>query len=206
MRFLLAIFLSFIIFLFDHCSICSCKQVPCPAFSDNNFSQWFPYSNGDTVIFQSSSEFDTIRFSGIEKSSSYDASRGCYNGSSGCTANCHIVSNEIFGSYNRKFQVSISIITPFGSTNPTRLVSFNLYGFSSQANNIADTGLVASSFPSKYFTTLNIGNKIYDNVQVIQQDTAGTTNYAGPYKIYLEKNQGMIAYENYPDLKLWIKR
>jgi len=205
MRFLSTMILSLSFFLFERCNVCSCKQVTCPAFNDTTFSQWFPYNKGDTLIFQNDTTYDTISFYDIEKSSAYDIKRGCYGSSNGCTANCRITSNETYDVY-RKLHVSIDKVTPFESSATGGMVFFNLYAFNCQSNNIADTGLVTPSVPSKYLTSLNIGGKIYNNVQVFQQDTSGSMTYTGPYKVYLQKNKGVVAYENYPDLKLWVKQ
>jgi len=53
---------------------------------------------------------------------------------------------------------------------------------------------------------MNIGGKSFSNVQLITKDTAAGYKNAGTYKIFLAKNVGIIAYENYPDLRLWIKQ
>jgi hypothetical protein len=198
MKFFLAICLSFIIIFLTNCTVCSCKKVPCPAFNDSNFSAWFPYSTGQQIIFNNNSSFDTISFY-VDKSEAYEATQGCYGASGGCTAQCSVYSNELSSSYNRKLQIVIYGTSP-------KNISFNLYQFSCTASDILDTGLVAPSSSSKYYSSLQIGNSVYNQVQLIQKDTSGNIIYQGPYKIYFAKNQGIVAYENYPDLRTWIKQ
>lgn len=206
MKIFLNICLLLVTILFYDCSVCSCKKVPCPGFIDNNFSAWFPYSIGQSIVFQNNSLFDTISFSNIDKSTSYEANKGCYNGNSGCDAHCYIYSDEIFTPTNRKFQVVINMTTPFGSSSPQKNIFFNLYGFNCQATDVGDTGLIHPTIPSKYYTSLSLGSSVYNNVQLIQKDTSGGGNYSGPYKIFIVKNQGVVAFENYPDLKTWFKQ
>jgi hypothetical protein len=208
MKFILIISLSLVTLFFNSCSICSCKKVPCPEFNDNSFSQWFPYSSSQKIIFQNNVAFDTISFSDIQKSTSYEANKGCYNGGTGCSADCRINSNELFFSYNRKLQITIYIMTSFESSASQKNITLNFYQFACQANNIADTGLVITSpgVSSNYYPTLNIGNTAFNNVQLIKRDTTGISKNEGPYKIYLTKNIGIVAYEVYPELKTWIKK
>jgi hypothetical protein len=48
--------------------------------------------------------------------------------------------------------------------------------------------------------------KTFSNVQLIAKDTAANNKIAGPYKIYLAKDVGIVAYEIYPDLELRVKQ
>ena len=208
MKFIFTICLSFALLIFNRCTICSCKKVPCPAFDNLNFSQWFPYQNGEVVIFGNNAAFDTLSFSNIQKSSSYDAQQGCFNGSTGCNANCYIYSDQLSSSYNRKLQVSINTITPFQSNTSQKNIVFAFYQLNFQATDIVDTGFVlpAGLLSSKYFSTLHIAGSSFNSVQMIYKDTTADNKFSGPYKIYFAKNTGIVAYENYPDLKLWIKQ
>ena len=201
MKLILTICLSFTAILFNQCTVCSCKKVPCPAFNDTSFSQWFPYNTDDKVIFQSTSVSDTISLY-VAKSEAYEATQGCFGASGGCTpGNCQIYSNELSTSYNRKFQVSI-----FGGS--LKNISFDFYQFNCQATDITDTGLVLmdTSSHSNYYSSFNIRGKTFSNVQLITKDTAGNNKIAGPYKIFLAKDAGIVAYETYPDLELRVKQ
>jgi len=200
MKFIFTLCLSFTAAFFDNCTTCSCKQVPCGAFNDTSFSQWFPYNAGDQMIFQSNSISDTFSLY-VDPSAAFEVSQGCFGANGSCFASCHIYSNELYSSYDRKLQVSIYSPSP-------KNISLDLYQFNCQATDFADTGLVLmdSTSHSRYYPLMNIGGKSFSNVQLITKDTAAGYKNAGTYKIFLAKNVGIIAYENYPDLRLWIKQ
>ena len=154
MKLILTICLSFTAILFNQCTVCSCKKVPCPAFNDTSFSRWFPYNTDDKVIFQSTSVSDTISLY-VARSEAYEATQGCFGASGGCTpGNCEIYSNELSTSYNRKFQVSIF-------SGSLKNISFDFYQFNCQATDITDTGLVLmdTSSHSNYYPSFNIRGK-----------------------------------------------
>jgi hypothetical protein len=201
MKLILTICLSFTAILFDHCTVCSCKKIPCPAFNDTSFSRWFPYNTDDKVIFQSTSLSDTISLY-VAKSEAYEATQGCFGANGGCTGgNCQIYSNELSTSYNRKLLVCIF-------SGSLKNISFDFYQFNCQATDITDTGLVLLDTYSYsiYYPSLNIGGKTFSNVQLIAKDTAANNKIAGPYKIFLAKDVGIVAYEIYPDLELLVKQ
>jgi hypothetical protein len=201
MKLILTICLSLTTILFNSCTVCSCKKVPCSAFSDTIFSRWFPYNTGDEVIFQSTSGSDTVSLY-VTKSEAYEASQGCFGASSGCSAGyCQIYSNELSSSYSKKLHVEIFDTSP-------KNISLTFYQFNCQGTDIADTGMVLidTSSYSKYYPSFNIGGKTFSNVQLIAKDTTASNTIAGPYKIFLVKNTGIVAYETYPDLALWIKQ
>jgi hypothetical protein len=99
-------------------------------------------------------------------------------------------------------------MTPFESATSQKDITLVLYQFNCDASEIADTGLVSRypSFSTNYYASLNISGAVYYNVQMIKKDTTSNSKEAGPYKVYLAKNIGIVAYENYPDLKTWIKQ
>jgi hypothetical protein len=93
------------------------------------------------------------------------------------------------------------------STSPKE-ISLDFYQFHCRATDIADTGLavIDTSAYSNYYPSINIGGSTFRSVQLVIKDTAVGNKISGPYKIFLEKNAGIIAYETYPDLKLWRKQ
>jgi hypothetical protein len=199
MRFIFSLCLFLTMVFFDNCTTCSCKQVPCPAFNDTNFNQWFPYNSGDQVIFWNNSVSDTFNLY-ADRSASYEISQGCFGANGSCMAHCYMYSNELYSSYNRKFQLSIYGTSP-------KSISLDFYQFNCQAIHIADTGLVFndSLTHSHYYPSLNVRGKTFSDVQLITRDTAATYKISGPYKVFLAKKVGIIAYEIYPDLSVWVK-
>lgn len=200
-----AIFLFFL----TSCTVCTCKKVPCPGFSDPEFTSWFSYTISQQIIFKSDSLTDTITIASLNKSDSYDAEKGCYNGDNGCTMHYHIYSGETQSDFAPKFSVNFVAQTPFESSVATKQISLRFYNFSFIASGINNQGLLIDPgiYSSQYDASLNIRGNIYNNVQTIMKDTSGSNNKtAGPYKIYLTQNLGMIGYEDYPGLQTWIKQ
>jgi hypothetical protein len=200
MKFIFTLCLFFTIFFFDSCTTCSCKKVPCAAFNDTSFDQWFPYKSDDQMIFQNNSVSDTFSLY-VDRSAAYETNQGCFGANGGCLAYCHMYSNELYSSYIRKMQFSIYNSSP-------KNMSFDLYQFNCQASDITDTGLIViDSFSrSHYYPSMNVGGRTFSNVQLITRDTAASNKISGPYKIFLAKKVGIIAYEIYPDMTLWIKQ
>ncbi len=210
MRILCLLLLSspFLIF-FDSCQVCFCKKVSFPAFNDPEFVKWFPYTLNQEIIFRNNSLTDTITIGQLNKSESYGASKGCYHGASGCNTDYHAYSREMLSNYSYKFNVNFGSQTPFESAVTTKGFSLKFYTFICDANDITSEGLSLSpgTYSSHYYASLSIAGNIYNNVQLIIKDTTNSSNkMAGPYKIYLARNQGMIAYEDFPWLRTWIKQ
>jgi len=195
--------------VFQSCQVCSCKKVPCPAFNDPEFINWFPYTPDQKTIFRYNLLTDTITIGRLEKSEAYEAGKGCYHGDIGCNMRYHVYSQEMLSNYSYKFTVNFGSQTPFESSVTTRSFSLKFYTFICDANDINSEGLLLKPgiFSSHYYPSLNIAGSVYNNVQLIIKDTTNSSNkMAGPYKIYLAKNQGMIGYEDYPALRTWIKQ
>lgn len=195
MKLILTFCLCFLLFFLNNCSVCSCKKVPCPAFYDSDFLGWFPYVNGQQIVFRSNSNSDTLNLH-VDKSEPYETTQGCMGASGGCIAHCDIYSFESSGSFNRKLKISM--------TQPSS-IAFYFYEINLLATKMSDTGFVLSSATlTKFYPTLSIANNTWQSVQLITRDTAGKKP-EGPYKVYIARGQGIVAYENYPDLAVWIK-
>jgi hypothetical protein len=205
---LLASILLLTIYSFNSCSICSCKKVSCSAFEDVNFISWFPYQSDQQVIFKYQSAFDTITLQGIYKSEAYEARQGCYNGDDGCHKTVSMDSKEIAASSRRKLSLTYFSQTPFGSSASTKSISLYLQGFNCTASDINDQGLVLvpGLYNSIYSPTLSINGTTFNNVQAITRDTTIDVSAPLPFKVYLSKGIGLIAYEMFPSHQLWVKQ
>ena len=200
--------LLFTIYFFNSCAICSCKKVPCPAFEDVSFLNWFPYQQGQQIIFKYQLAYDTINLLPFQKSEAYEASQGCYNGDDGCNQNLSIASHELIANSRRKFSVSYFSQTPFGSSTSAKSISLFLQGFNCAASDINDQGLVLPPglYSSNYSSTLLINGTTFNNVQTITRDTTIDISAPQPFKVYLSKGIGLIAYEMFPTHQLWVKQ
>ena len=204
---LLTCILLLTIYFFNSCSICSCKKVACPAFEDVNYLSWFPYQQGQQIIFKYQSGYDTITLSGLNKSEAYEASQGCYNGAVGCNQNFSITSNEVTTNFRLKFSISYNSQTPFGSSAAAKSISLFVQGFDCSASDSNDQGLVLQPglYKSDYSPSLSINGSTFNNVQTITRDTTDISP-PQPFKVYLSKGAGLIAYEIFPTHQLWVKQ
>jgi hypothetical protein len=204
---LLTLILLFTIYIFHGCAICTCKKVSCPAFDDVNFLNWFSYQQSQ-VIFKYQSAYDTINLLPFEKSEAYEASQGCYNGSDGCSQRLSIVSNEVTANFRQEFSVTYFSQTVFGSSASTKSITLFLQGFTCSASDINDQGLVLPPglYSSNYSPSLPINGTTFNNVQTITRDTTADISPQQPYKVFLSKGVGLIAYETYPTRALWVKQ
>jgi len=208
---LLTSILLLTIYIFHGCAICSCKKVSCPAFSDVNFETWFPYQPSQQLVFKNQSSFDTISLSGINKSEAYEANQGCYNGDNGCYQDLSFGSNEITGNngnFMRKFSVSYLSTTAFSSSAYQKTINLQLREFKFTANEISDMGFIIAPglYSASFSPSIILNGTSYINVQTIVKDTTANVSLQQPYKVYLSRGVGLIAYETYPTRALWIKQ
>lgn len=205
---LFSLILLFTIYFFKGCTICSCKKVPCPAFEDINFQNWFSYQQGQQIIFKHQSAYDTIHLMTFQKSEAYEASQGCYNGDDGCNQSLSISSNELTTNFRQKFAVDYISLTGFGSSSSAKSIRFFLNGFNCSASDINEQGLVLQpgQYSSTYSPSLTLNGTTYNNVQTITRDTTADISSQQPYKVYLSKGNGVVAYEIFPTRDQWIKQ
>ena len=206
---LLTSILLLTIYTFNSCSICSCKKVSCSAFEDASFINWFAYQQEQQIIFKYQSSFDTITLQNIYKSEAYEASQGCYNGDDGCHKTMSTESKEIAANFKRKLSLTYFSQTPFGSSSATtKSISLFLQGFNCTASDINDQGLVLPPgfYSGNYSPSLSINGTTFNNVQTITRDTTAGISAQEPYKVYLSKGIGLIAYEMFPGHQLWVKQ
>ena len=209
MRLLTVCILLFVSHIFNGCSICSCKKVACSAFEDESFQSWFPtYQSSQQIVFKSQSESDTVHISEPYLNEAYEASQGCYHGSNGCHKNFSVRSNQISVSSRLKFSLDYFSETAFGSTEAKKSISLWLNGFDCKAVDVNDQGLVLQPgiYNGNYASSLLINGVSYDNVQTISRDTLVDISSPMPFKVYLSKGAGIIAYETYPAHELWVKQ
>ena len=199
-------FVAGMIFLgysFHSCNVCTCKKISCPAFEDVDFQTWFAaYQSSQRSIFKYQSTFDTITTPAPHKNEAYEASQGCYGRSQGCAMDFSVGSNEITASFKRKLSIEY-----FGGPGSSS-ISLWVMGFDCNARDVNEQGLVLSSlgYSSNYAGSLILNGTTFNNVQVITRDTTMNHFTEQPYKVYLGKGTGLIAYEIFPSLQLWVKQ
>lgn len=200
--------LLFTVYIFNSCSICSCKKISCPAFEDVNFQTWFAaYQSGQQSIFKYQSSYDTITLGNPHKSEAYEGNQGCYGGDQGCSKEFSVGSNEVTN-FRYKLSITYSSSSFLGSLESPKNISLWLLGFNCAASDVNEQGLVLlpGSYTGSYAASLNINGTAYNHVQTITRDTTISLSAPAPYKVYLSKGTGVVAYEMFPSHELWIKQ
>ena len=179
-----------------------CTKVKCPGFASQHFDAWFPYKQGQILIFESPQiKNDTITIGRITKDPPYTATRGW--GFSGCSATGTIYSNEMTA-FSSLLYVSASTHEKGVVGNITVIVK----GFQAGGRALGDSGIVVA-FPqmiqSTYFSSYSLGSKTFSKVQQLTRDTA-VIKTIGVYRVWLAKDIGLIGYEEYPSKNLYIKQ
>ena len=194
------IFLSWIV---HSCNVCTCKKIACPAFEDVDFQTWFAaYQSSQQFIFKYQASFDTITLSTPNKNEAYESSQGCYGRNQRCSMDFSVGSNEITAGFRQKL-----LIRYFGGPGSAS-ISLWVMGFDCNAIDVNDQGLVLTSgkYTSSYAASLTLNGMSFNNVQVITRDTTTDQFTEQPYKVYLSKGGGMVAYEIFPGHQLWVKQ
>lgn len=199
-------FILIICLYFASCEDCSDKPVTCAAYEEKGFSTWFPYSVNTKIIFSSGLGNDTFTIKSVYTSNSYKDRVSARN--SYCEAEKSINSVETlnFGSAKlniANFQHNDAYAAQASSENLQILIKSSTF----LGIGISDTGLIRynSTQTSQFYSSLVIGGNSYANIQMLVTDTVGLRS-TRPYKIWISKNIGIVAYEEYPTKTLWIKQ
>ena len=184
------------------CSNCTTKTVQCPAYSNTNFSAWFPYHDSQTVVFKNNVGItDTLFISSVIQSPA-NIVKGMGVTNSSCYSSATIIAlntNGITNHINLNMQDSRSY-NGYASTT-FMLDSVYIYGLA-----VVDTGINMQgpnpSTTQKWLShsSVNTGfnGKVYDSLQKIYAADAATAAMAGSDTIYLAKNYGIIGFSKYP--------
>jgi hypothetical protein len=194
--------------IFTSCNSDCSKKVECPGFNDGALSQWFPYQDNTTLIFSSSNSIDSFFLKLIETTAPYETQRGGFGNNTG---DCH--ASKKFQSVARNLvNLSLELSSNLASysTTPARSVYLHILSNEIQALDLKENGFTTISINgqpclTEFFPSLQIGNKIYSNVQKATRDTIAIRT-AGIYQLYIGKGNGVLAYGQYPSLELMIKQ
>ncbi len=204
------VLLSSVIFiLIAGCTVCSTKKVPCNAFSEPEFGNWFPYNTTTKKTFKNLTTGDTTTyaFNQLNSSEPYEASVGGYGGGSkSCTASIGINANG----YNGRDYMSVQyqVDSPFSQAGKSYYFTIALSGGlwnagKINAANFENAGYGAGSIITSATNVLFANGVLYQTVVTITNDTSNTEKPA-VYKLIVAKQQGVIGYETYPSLQQWV--
>ncbi len=163
-----------------------CGKKKCSGFLNPTYDDWFPYNTGRSTFFLSPSEKDSLFISYTNKTEPYETSGGFESKS------CSSIGATIAGNTKTNIRLNIDAMD-----NGTFNINFNFGGLSINANAITDTGLAstgdAPKMASLFSGSINLNNKIYNNVQAIEVDTFSSKPLV--YKVWLAKSRGIVAYQ-----------
>jgi hypothetical protein len=186
-------------------SVSFCSKKNCAAFSNANFDSWFPYRQGQTVYYATiNNEVDSLVNITIYKSPASTSSGGF--SSRACVVSASVQSQYIDSADP---YLHLNYIIDDGSA--TNTVQLNINQFFVSGTNITDSGITInaaiSMYPvqSSFYNSLTIEGKNYSDVQMILRDTAGLAANS-VCKIWIAKNIGLLAYQEYPSLTIWLKQ
>ena len=190
--------------IFHSCNICTCKKIPCPAFEDVEFQTWFAdYQSSQRSIFKYQSTFDTITTPAPYKNEAYEENQGCIGARpGGCLMRFSVGSDEVATNLRRKLSIG------YGGGPGSSSIELSVMGFNCSALDINDQGLVLNTgrYTAGYAASLTLNGISFNNVQVITRDTTLDHFTEQPYKVYISKGPGLVAYEMFPGRQLWVKQ
>lgn len=179
-----------------------CKRTKvCPAFSYARFDAWFPYTEGQKLMFMNArQEKDSIIIFQNSRSTATETEYGWWASEPRCT-----MESEIKGGQGHVYlKVDCDVREDY------KFIRASLGDFIFVGQSIEDTGLVLDSvtmksagYKSSYHSSLNLNGKTYPSVQLFERDTT-RIQIEGLCRVYVSKENGIIAYEKYPSHDLWV--
>ncbi|HEY1165027.1 MAG TPA: hypothetical protein VGE90_07655 [Chitinophaga sp.] len=183
-------------------SSCDRKKI-CPAFSYGNYDAWFPYTEGQQLLFMNArQEKDSIIIFQNSRSTATEKEWGWWGSEPRCSMESEIKGGEGYGYLN----IACDIREDYKD------IRAGVGGFTVSGGSIGDTGLVRDTFAmrnsgykSTYHSSLILNGKTFPSVQLFERDTVNIQT-EGVWRMYLCKGNGIIAYETYPAHELWVKQ
>ena len=181
-------------------SVCSCKQVPCPGYRNTNFDQWFPYDSSQQITFIDSigKLSETITIFQISTNDPYDAKQGCATANIGCSSNKYIYASNVSFTYASTADWSGSLLDSS--------YAITVHEFSMNAKSLGNAGFGNLSQPSEFYNTISLNGKNFQNVQAIWMADSANIQQESVYKIFIQKNTGLLAYQYYPSKTILVKK
>jgi hypothetical protein len=179
---------------------CSKRTKFCPAFSYDRYDTWFPYKEGQKLMFMNArQEKDSIIIYQNSRSTATEVEYGWWH-----EPQCSMES-EIKGAQGVYLNIACDV------REDHKFIRASIGDFTVVGQSIEDTGLVLDSmmlragYKSTYHSSLNLNGKTYPAVQLFEKDTT-RIQIEGLHRVYLSKENGIIAYEKYPSHELWVKQ
>jgi len=183
-------------------SSCKRKKI-CPAFSYSNYDAWFPYTEGQKLMFMNArQDKDSIIIFQNSRSAATEKEWGWWASEPRCS-----MESEIRGGQGYTYlEIECDL------KEEDKFIRASIGDFTVVGQSIDDTGLVLdptrmknAGYKSTYHSSLNLNGKTYPAVQLFERDTT-LIQMEGVCRMYLSKENGIIAYEKYPSHELWVKQ
>ena len=184
---------------------CSTKTIDCPGFEGTELKEWFNYSDNQALTFKTSAgEQQVLQLMNTFTTAPYQATGSWQN-----TITCE--SQQFFESLEKdslsfpKLKVNLYEGANFpGSADITLAKTF--INFQMVTKDSVTSIIFGNSITMvQRSTSLQLDNKTFADVYEARRDTTDNKN-AGVYKVYIARQQGLVAYGEYPSLKLWVKQ
>jgi hypothetical protein len=183
---------------------CSYKTYDCPAFNSAALSGWFPYGDITTLIFENGSgQRDSIYLKNTMTTEAHTItarSRSCY-------ASKTFTSTENPTAGFKKLSIGLirteaDNIMDEATVSVKADASFNFRGVT--VNELGTANFKYSVPVSiQYLPSVSLSGKTFTNVAISYRDTTNS-KLSGVYKLYIAKNTGLVAYEDFPSRTLWV--
>jgi hypothetical protein len=184
------------------CKDCS-KKSSCPAYEPGLLETWFPYQDNDHLQFRNASGGARVfSLRSIEQTGPYET-RGTE-----CSARKTLGSLETDSLGQRIFQVMLTQTR--GGTDAIHEQEASLFIGLGTATlpDVRDTGITSILIqgqhrPAAYYSTITLGGQNFSNVRAAVRDTA-LNKSRGLSRVYFTRQQGLVAFAEFPGDTLWV--
>ncbi len=207
MRIVSFLFFALLPFFYWSCNEACSKKIDCPAFTDTELMEWLPYSDNEQLVFlNQQNDQEVFNLKNTYNSIPYQETG--FSSPLYCISEKWFQSLETDNSGRSLFAAELQVRSTNNSqekfasvnifSNTIQLASPMPQGFGSVM--IGQQPTIRQDHPS-----ILIGNRSFTNIISAMRDTS-LENRPGIFKIYYGKNQGIVAFMDYPSLLTWVKQ
>ena len=190
--------------LIQSCGECT-KKVPCPGYKDDLTEQWLPYYHGTLAKFNSQGQQPAVfTFDSLFATQPYSIE----SRSPVCDAEKIMVTKERLSTGEPTFRIEMQRMELMDRGRTERRVVLKLLGTSIYCEGLSEDGFAQVTSQSGNVVVQNLkytvlDGKTFSNVQSMTFDTSVIKPTI--YKLYLSKGIGMVGYETFSPIRLWVK-
>jgi hypothetical protein len=190
---------------------CSGKKTDCPGFSSVQMEKWFPYSNGQKLVFATAAgNRDTFALERTEETTPYTYTSSWSLPAGQCSAvrSFETLQKDSIGRpvFNHSMNVSSK-----GNGQPTdSSARFSIRGQYVQLRAFNDTSFVyiydvSNLMQQTFMPSVTIDAKTFQNVIRATRDTTNVKT-PGLSQVFIARNAGLVAYREYPSGRFWVRQ